>query len=87
MLLRFVQRRNYTLKQIMEFSKPIPKDIATCCQLQCKENCQVKQLKQLTNDYQKAICKLNNLTNDYQKAICKLNSLKISNPFNQLPNH
>ena len=82
----------------MEFSKPIPKDITSCCQFKCKENCEVKQLnhltndyvkqlKHLTNDYQKAICQLNHLTNDYHKAICQLNSLKISNHFNQLLNH
>ena len=73
MLLRFIQTRSYTLKQIMEFSKPIPKDITSCCQFKCKENCEVKQL--------------NHLTNDYHKAICQLNSLKISNHFNQLLNH
>ena len=86
MLLRFIQTRSYTLKQIMEFSKPIPKDITSCCQFKCKENCEVK-LNHLTNDYQKAICQLNHLTNDYHKAICQLNSLKISNHFNQLLNH
>ena len=84
MLFRFIQTRSYTLKQIMEFSKPIPKDITTCCQFKCKEICEVKQVNNLTNDYVK---KLNHLTNDYQKAIRKLESLKITNPFNQLPNN
>lgn len=37
MLSRFIQKRNYTLKQIMDFSIPIPtpKPIAQCCLLTC----------------------------------------------------
>lgn len=79
----FIQKRNYTLKQIMEFSipkienipKPTPKDVTTCCLIKfTQSNCILKNMNSVPNGCIINCCKKTNFTSS-------------QNPFYQLPNN
>ena len=77
----FIQKRNYTLKQIMEFSlpKPAPKAVTTCCLIKfTQSNCLLQNMNSVPNGCIINCCK---------KINCKPELPSSHNPLHQLPNH